>query len=487
MASPPPIPPYRTPRSFAGPVVLIILGIIFLLGTLGKLRWAPLAHAFAHYWPLLLILWGIIKLFEYRQAQERGTRASGVGVGGVVLVIFLIAIGLAATQASRFDWDELGDHIQLGDGDFQLFGHTYSYEDQSDQSFPAGYSLHVTSDRGAVNVTDSEDNQIRVTIHKRIGAQNQSDADKWNSSTKPQINLSGNTVTVNANPQGAGDHHITTDLDIAIPRKASVVISARRGDVNLTGRDGDVDITAAHGEVSVADVNGKLALNLDQSSARISQIASDVSVQGRANDVSLEDIHGSLRLDGEFMESLKLVKIAKAVTFRSSRTNMEFARLDGDLNLDSGDLQATNIAGPVRLTTRSKDVHLTEVAGDVRLEDENGEIEIQATKLGSMQVDNRNGDIEIYLPEKAGFQLNAQARNGEIQSDFSDLKVDNGDDHATASGTVGGGGPHIVVNNEHGTIEIHKGSEPGEGPEAPRPPAAPKAPRPPTVPQETDN
>jgi hypothetical protein len=107
MASPAPIPPYRTPRSFAGPVVLIILGIIFLLGTLGKLRWAPLAHAFAHYWPLLLILWGIIKLFEYRQAQERGTRASGVGVGGVVLVIFLIAIGLAATQASRLDWDEL--------------------------------------------------------------------------------------------------------------------------------------------------------------------------------------------------------------------------------------------------------------------------------------------------------------------------------------------------------------------------------------------
>jgi DUF4097 and DUF4098 domain-containing protein YvlB len=212
-------------------------------------------------------------------------------------------------------------------------------------------------------------------------------------------------------------------------------------------------------------------------------------MQGRANDVSLEDISGSVRLDGEFMESLKLVKIAKAVTFKSTRTSMEFSRLDGDLNLDSGDLQATDIAGPLRLTTRSKDVHLTGVAGDVRLQDENGGIEIQVSKLGSMQVDNRNGDIEIYLPEKAGFQVNAQARNGEIQSEFSELKVDNGDERATANGTVGGGGPHLVLNNEHGTIEIRKGSAAPEAPapQTPRIPAAPKTPRAPAAPEATDN
>jgi DUF4097 and DUF4098 domain-containing protein YvlB len=488
VASPGPIHPQRPPRSFAGPVVLIILGIVFLLGTLGRMSWEPVAHLFAHYWPLLLILWGVIKLIEYQQAQRHGTRAPGVGVSGVVLVVFLILIGLAATQASRFDWEAIRDHIQLGD-DFPLFGHSYSYDDQLDQSFPAGYNLRVTSERGAVNVTASEDNEVRVTVHKRVTAQSQSDADKWNGDTKPQISIAGNTVSVNANTQGGGEHRVTTDLDIAIPRKASVVISSKHGDVNIMGRDGDADITNAHGDVSVADVKGKLVLNLDHSSARISQIASDVSMQGRANDVSLEDISGSVRLDGEFMESLKLVKIAKAVTFKSTRTSMEFSRLDGDLNLDSGDLQATDIAGPLRLTTRSKDVHLTGVAGDVRLQDENGGIEIQVSKLGSMQVDNRNGDIEIYLPEKAGFQLNAQARNGEIQSEFSELKVDNGDDRATANGSVGGGGPHLVLNNEHGTIEIRKGSA---APEAPAPqtpgiPGAPKAPRAPPAPETTDN
>jgi DUF4097 and DUF4098 domain-containing protein YvlB len=345
----------------------------------------------------------------------------------------------------------------------------------------------VTSERGAVNVTGSDDNQIHVSVHKRINAQNQNDADKWNVSTKPQISVTGNMVNVNANTQGAGEHRVTTDLDIAIPRKGSVAISSRHGDVNVTGRDGDVDITNAHGEVSLADINGKADLNLDHSSARVSQIKSDVSVQGRANDVSLEDINGSVRLDGEFMESLKLVKIAKPVTFKSSRTNMEFSKLDGDLNLDSGDLQATNITGPVRLTTRSKDVHLTGVSGDVRLQDENGGIEIDVSKLGSMQLDNRNGDIEVHLPDKAGFQVNAQARNGEIQSDFGGLKIDNGDDRATANGTVGSGGPHLVLNNEHGTIEIRKGSVVAEAPEPPKMPREPNAPRPPEVPEPTEN
>jgi DUF4097 and DUF4098 domain-containing protein YvlB len=142
------------------------------------------------------------------------------------------------------------------------------------------------------------------------------------------------------------------------------------------------------------------------------------------------------------------------------------------------------------LTTRSKDVHLTGVSGDVRLQDENGGIEIEVSKLGSMQLDNRNGDIEIHLPDKSGFQVNAQARNGEIQSDFGGLKIDNGDDRATANGTVGSGGPHLVLNNEHGSIEIRKGSEVAEAPPAQEPPsrpALPKVPHAPAAPEPTDN
>ena len=111
MVSPVQVPPPRYRRPLSGPVVLIALGVLFLLGTMGVLDWRHLGHWFANYWPLLLIVWGVLKLIEYQQAQRQGTRASGIGAGGVFLVISIIIFGLIATHASRFHWDQLRDQI----------------------------------------------------------------------------------------------------------------------------------------------------------------------------------------------------------------------------------------------------------------------------------------------------------------------------------------------------------------------------------------
>src|SRR5271166_5968020 len=319
MASPvqaPPPPRYR--RSMSGPIVMISIGIVFLLGTMGVLNWSRLGHWFAHYWPVILIIAGIVKLIEYQAAQREGARAPGIGAGGVFLIIFLVTVGLIATQASRFDFGEIRDNLNIDDNDFTWFGQKYTYNDQLAQDFPAGGNLHVNDLRGAVSVSSSEDNQIHVSVHKRINADSQSEADKWNAGTKPQIAVSGGVVTLNANNQGAGEHGVAEDLDIALPRKASVTVSTRYGDVSIVGREGDLQITSQHGDVSATDINGKVSLNLDHSSARIAQISSDVSIEGRANDVSLEDVKGAAHLDGEFMESVKLSKVAQTVTFKSS-------------------------------------------------------------------------------------------------------------------------------------------------------------------------
>jgi DUF4097 and DUF4098 domain-containing protein YvlB len=475
MASPVQAPPARPRRSMAGPAVLILLGGVLLLATTGALRWQPLVHWFGLYWPALIILWGVIKLVEYRRAQQEGVRASGIGAGGVLLLVFLIVFGTAANQVSRLNWDEIGDRIDMGDEDFALFGHNYSYDDQLQQEFPADASLHIVSDRGAVNVAASTDNQIRVVVHKRINADSQQEADKYNPATKPQITISDHTITLTANAQ-AGQHAVTADLEISLPRKASVVISARRGDVSVLGRDGDVDISSQRGDVAASDINGKVNLNLARDSARISNVSGDVVVQGRASDLSIEDVKGATRLSGEF-DSIKLSKIGSAVSFKSARTDLEFSKLTGDLDMDSGDMRASELTGPFRMLTRSKDIRLIGVNGDVRLENENGDVEIRMNKLGNMQVNNRNSDIQLYLPDKAAFQLDAHSRGGEIQSDFDALKINNGEDQATASGTVGAGGPRLVITNEHGGIELRKGSMVAEGPMTPKPPRPPAPPK----------
>jgi DUF4097 and DUF4098 domain-containing protein YvlB len=473
----PPVRPPRPPRSLAGPVVLIVIGIFFLLGNMHVLYWHDLGRWFAHFWPVLLILWGIIKLVEYQQANRSGTRPPGIGAGGVLLVIFLVAAGLIATSASNFDWGQIRDQMHIEGADMPWWGHTYDYNSDLEQAFPAGGSLRVTNTRGAINVSISSDGRIHVTVHKRINSESQEDADKWNKSTQPQISVSGQTVTLNSNTSGAGDHWVSADLDIALPRKASVVASTSHGDVSVMGRDGNAEVSSQNGDVSVTDLNGSLTLDLQHSSARVSQVSSDVTVQGRANDVSMEDVKGTVHLDGDFMESVKLSRIAKPVSFKSTRTNMDLSQLSGYLNLDSGDLEATNVVGPFRLRTRSKDIMLNGISNDVHVQNENGAVEVHVNKLGGLDIKNAKGDIRIFVPAKTGFQIEASARDGEIQTDFNELKITNGDEHSSASGSVNGGGPRMTLENEHGTIEIRKGSV------IPTPPAAPHKPNSPETPE----
>ena len=456
-----PSPPRRR-RSFSGPFVLIFLGLLFLLGNLHVLSWARLGFWFAHYWPLLLILWGVIKLIEYQAAQREGTSPPGIGAGGIFLVIVIVFFGLIATQASRFNWGEIRDNMGIDDEDFKnLFGESYSFDDHLERDFPAGASLKVLDNHGAVSVHASDDNKITVIVHKRIGAGNQSDADKFNSQTEPTITTIGGLVTLDAKVEGAGDHPVQTDLAISLPRKASVSIASRHGEVNVVAREGNLEVSTQRGDTSVEEITGNVKLTLEKSSAKVEQVSGDVHVEGRLTDVSISDVKGSVQLDGEFMESVKLARITKAVSFKSSRTDMEFARLDGQLDLDSGDLNASEITGPLRLTTRAKDVRLENVSGDVRLQDDNGGVEISMRSLGNVQIDSRKGDIQFSVPEKAGFRVDARTRDGEISSEFPELKIENGDHEARASGSVGNATAHLVINNEHGGIELRKAAASG--------------------------
>src|SRR5271157_3024085 len=444
----PAVPP-RRPRSFAGPLVLIVLGLVFLLGNLHMISWARMWHLFANYWGALLILWGIIKLIEHMRAQREGTRAPGIGAGGIFLVIMIVVFGLIATQIERVNWAGLRDQMNFDDNDFSdIFGETYNFSDHLEQGFPAGASLKVIDNRGAVSVHASEDN----------------------GETRPTITNIGGLVTLDAKVEGAGDHPVETDLDISLPRKVQVSIISRRGDVNLADREGNVDVSAQHSDTSIEDVKGNVKVSQEKGSVKVEQITGDVHVEGRMNEVAVNDVSGAAQLDGEFQESVKLGRIAKTVTFKSSRTDMEFSRIDGSLDLDSDELHADAITGPLHLTTRSKNIRLDGVSGDARLQDDNGAVEVIMHSLGNVQIDNRNGDIQLSLPEKAGFRVDASTRDGEIQSDFPELKVNNNEHEAKASGSVGNGNAHIVLNNEHDGIEIRKASaQPPKPPEPPVP------------------
>jgi DUF4097 and DUF4098 domain-containing protein YvlB len=469
----------RQSRSIAGPVVLILVGVLFLLITLGVLDRISFVTMYGRYWPALLILWGVIKLVEHERAKSAGIPSRGIGAGGVFLCLFLVISGLAATQFVRA-LPYIKDHIQLGDdGDFEdIFGgSSYDYSDELSKEFPAGGTLRINNERGSVTINVGDDaHMLKVSVRKKIRADKQEDADNYNTKTKPDITVNDKMVTLNANTQSAGDKGVATDMDVYLPRNVELIITDRRGDVTINGITGNASINHQRGEVNVSDHTGNVTIDVESSSARLSHVKGDVTISGRGNEIAVEDIDGAAHLNGEFQESVRLVRISKTVSFKSARTDMEFTRLDGRLDLDSGDLRADSLTGPMRLITRSKDISLDGLSGDLRLQDSNGTVEVGLHKPGNVQIENRKGDVQVTLAPNTAVRVEARSKGGEISSDFSELQINNAEHQASATGSIGSNGPNLVINSEHGSVEIRRGNVAVAPPAPPAVPAAPAKP-----------
>lgn len=462
--------PTRAPRSYAGPIIMILLGVVFLLGNMHVIGWGNLGLYFARFWPLLIILWGLIKLVEYYQARRTGSDTPRLGAGSIVLVIFLVLIGLSASTASKVNWAALndGNDISADDDFFNFFGgKTFTYDSEKVQDLGSATNLRVNSNRGGITVLTWDEPRIKVVAHKKVVAGSEDEAKKLDASTQPTINVAGETATVDTNANvetrvvifGGDTRYVRSDVEVYVPKKVSVQVDTRHGDVSVRERAADVRVSNQHGDVAVEQIAGNVSVDLSHGDVRASQISGDVNISGRLNDTTLADIGGAAHFSGEFFGDMSLSKIAKGVTFRSSRTDMTLARLDGDLSLQSGDLKVKSVVGAFRVSTRAKDIHLEDMNGDVNVQNTNGVVEVAATKPGQISIDNRNNDVIITLPAKSTFQYNLRARDGEITSDFPDLQVSNSERHEnTATGSVGGGGPKVDVTNAHGNVEIRKTS-----------------------------
>lgn len=464
-------------RSIVGPLVLLTLGVVFLLEQTGRLSWAHSLEWYARWWPAVLIVAGVILLvewlFDQQHAEETG-RPTGTHVlsgGAVFLLIMLAAIGLSARWTnSNVSWH---DHMLLGHdlgGLDRVFGEAHESDDSISQALPPGDMLIVHDPWGAVTVTgSSDDGQVHVSVHKQVYAWGDQEADRRADQLQPTFSTQGNNLMLDVPAVDQGQ----ADLTIEMPHTAGLSVSSDHGDVQVSEIRGSVTIASRKGDVEVTGIDGTVLaqVNDDDSSVSAKSVTGAFTLQGRAGDISIENIDGPVMLQGDFFGTTEAQGINGPLRFETSRTKFATARVDGDLEIESGDLRGERLLGPLTITTRNRTIELDDVAGPVTVSNRNGAVSVTtAAPLGPINLTNQHGSVDLGLPEHATFVLNAQTRNGELENDFG-LESQSQDERHWLSGTVGTGGPQVRVETSDGDVTVRKSIE---APLPPTPPAAPK-------------
>lgn len=458
--------------SIAGPLLLIAIGVVALLIMSGQLPGLTFWGWYQRWWPALLIAVGGIYLAEWFWDRNKPyvTRHSTGGLVTLIVIAGLVSWGTA--ECWKY-WGPL--RAQFGEHEedmFRFMGAEHTEESLVDSRIPAGAQVQIENPRGDVTVTASTapgDGMLHVRARRTVYSNSEDETKQALAAQAANVTVNGTNVLVRVQ----GSNNGKSDLTIVLPSDAAPNIHAPQGNVSVEGLNGAVNANAAHGDVRFENLGGTAHARLSQGDFSAHAVRGDLSLEGRMNDVSLSEIGGKVLLDGDFFGDTHLERIDAPLHLHSSRTDIEVARLAGELTMGSSDLHLSQVQGPARIVTRSKQIDCSQVFGELHIENSNGDVSLtMGAPLGAVQVTSRNGNISLAVPPGAGFTIDAHAKNGEIGSSFP-LEVSGNDSSKSLSGQIGKGGPRVSLSAEHGDIHLKTGDALPPLPPVPPLPALP--------------
>ena len=172
------------PSIFA-PLLLIGIGGIFLARNV--FPDLPLLDYVARFWPLLLVVWGVLRIAEvlYWASTSKPLPQRGVSGGEWALIVLLVMFGGALHAARGFyDWFPAG-RVRVGGLD--MFGESYDYPLAGTANAGQTPRVIIESFRGNARITGSEGSDVKVSGHQSIRSLDQSSANRASENAKLEV------------------------------------------------------------------------------------------------------------------------------------------------------------------------------------------------------------------------------------------------------------------------------------------------------------
>jgi DUF4097 and DUF4098 domain-containing protein YvlB len=452
--------PQRRKSIFPG-LLLIVLGLIFLLNRIDPSF--GIGHLARIYWPFLFILWGIAKLIDHFAAQRTGQLRPPLLSGAEAALLVLLALVLIAFVCR--DW--IRDRVPGMDVDFAPFHQSYDQSRElASQSIAAGSHVAIETGRGNITVHGTGGNDLRVGVNESAAGENESAADDRMKAVEVVIERAGDGYKIHPVRQGDSRDTVHVDLDVQLPKTASVTLYTSQGDINVSAIAGVVEAHTENGDIEIHDAGSDVAAQLQKGNARITGVTGNVTLKGRGDDVEIGEVAGNATLDGPFVGSTTVRKVRGTTRVSSPWAELTILQLTGRLELDSGDIQLSDVAGPANVQTHNKDIDAEDVAGQLDIADSHGDVKVVYGNppREALTITNETGEVDLTLPARSAFQISALSRSGEVRSDFEDpsLKTTGEEKDGRLDGEFGSKSPapapRITITTSYGTISLHKSS-----------------------------
>lgn len=455
----------RGSSSFFSGLLLLFVGLLLLLH---NYRGLDVGTVIGHWWPLILIFWGAVKLYERMAASRAGDpRAARISPGEVFLVLGMLSL-LGIVVAIDYGRDNIPGH-------FGNWGNNFEFDlEVAPKSVPADARISIRNGRGDISVRPSDEAQIRVSGKKNATAWDENDAQKAADKVGVEIVQNGDGYEVRPSGSGASDSRIGINLDVAVPKKAALTIRNERGTITVSDMSKPVSVTNGNGDVEVRDTGGDVSIDVRKGDIKVSDTKGNVKISGHGGEINVSGATGGLTIDGEFYGGIRADKVAKGVRFISQRTDLTLSQLNGHMEASPGNLEIYDAPGNLSLRTQD-DITLENPGGKVKIDNRRGNVDVRFSFVPKedVEINNSSAGITLSLPESASFEIAADCHSGDINSEFQadSLKLTqgtgSGDSHL--EGKYGSGrGPKITLKTSYGSISLRRTSS--DIPAPPKPP-----------------
>ena len=453
----------RSAGSIFWGLILISTGMILLLKNLGYE--IPIWTGVARYWPVLLILWGFIKLVDYARWRKAGEPGPLFGAGEIVLLIVVILSGTALTAAANMSPD-LGAFFESVNIDiFDIAGANYQYTEHYEKDVPAGSAIEVINRYGNVIVTPAATDRITVDVAKTVTARNPEEAKELERTFTYSIVESNGRYqvisTFNRDQNTVRGRRFRTSLTITVPKKASLDVNNRNGNVEISDLIGDQVVRNGFGRVALKGIAGAVKVENRNDSVDVEDITGETTISSEFGTVQARRVSGELSIRNR-NGSVDVAEVKGSAKINNSFGEIDAADIGGSLEIETrgGDVEVARVEKDATVKARFQSVKLTDVRGAVDIDNQNGDVDVIYVQppRGNVRVSSKFSTIRLVIPVGSSFSMDARTRFAHIRSDFPELSLRD-EDHSQRDsliGQVGTGGPEIRIENQNGDIHVEK-------------------------------